>query len=366
MKFPPIRARRVALAIVVTIGTSVNAQTYQPPFHPDQLKGPPAGIPNEVLVLGTTHLSGLKTFQPEMLSPLLKRLEAWRPTAITTENLSGMQCDEMRRLPSRYASTISDYCVDTKPAQAATGLDVPAATAEAERLLAAWPPAPAPSARLHLAAVFLAGGEPASALVQWLRLPEAERHAGDGLDATLVARLNELKGKHNETYSLAAPLAARLGLERVWGIDYHTADTADPTDPAEAKAASDAISRAWDNAYLKARNADDTRLEAGLAQPDGLLAMYRANNAPTEPMRIFRSDFGAALVEPSRQGYGRGLCRLLGDAQPAHVSNIREVIGHTTGTRLLAIVGAAHKGYFEAYLNEMHDVRLVDAEPVLK
>lgn len=27
--------------------------TYRPSFHPDQLKGPPAGRPNEVLVLGT-------------------------------------------------------------------------------------------------------------------------------------------------------------------------------------------------------------------------------------------------------------------------------------------------------------------------
>ena len=48
------------------------------------------------------------------------------------------------------------------------------------------------------------------------------------------------------------------------------------------------------------------------------------------------------------------------------VSNIREVIGRAPGTRLLAIVGSAHKGYFEAYLNEMHDVRLVDASAILK
>mgnify|MGYP000346553624 CR=1 FL=1 len=39
--------------------------------------------------------------------------------------------------------------------------------------------------------VFLAAGEPTSALVQWLRLAPAERREGEGLDATLVAQLND-------------------------------------------------------------------------------------------------------------------------------------------------------------------------------
>jgi hypothetical protein len=34
--------------------------------------------------------------------------------------------------------------------------------------------------------------------------------------------------------------------------------------------------------------------------------------------------------------------------------------------RMLAIVGAAHKGYYEAYLDQMHDVRLVDPQVVLR
>ncbi|WP_454882956.1 DUF5694 domain-containing protein [Sphingomonas oryzagri] len=172
-----------------------------------------------------------------------------------------------------------------------------------------------------------------------------------------------MKDKHDEIYSLAAPLAARPGLERVWSIDDHTADTADPT---EAKAASDAISCAWDNPALHARQADDMRLEARLAKPDGLLAMYRAYDAPTEPMRTFQSDFAAALVEPSQHGFGRGYVAYWETRNLRMVSNIREVIGRIPGTRLLAIVGSAHKGYFEAYLNEMHDVRRVDANTVLR
>ncbi|MEA1652536.1 DUF5694 domain-containing protein [Nitrospirillum sp. BR 11164] len=367
------RIRRSSIGLVLVLGGLVaagvlpakaDASDYHPAFQPDRLKGPPPGKANEVLVLGTPHLSGFKDDpRPDMLEPLLTRLAAWHPTAIATESLSGLQCDSLRRYPARYASTVQDYCPDTTAAAQATGLDVPAATAEAERLLAAWPAMPTPADRRHLAAVFLAAGEPASALVQWLRLEPAERREGDGLTAELAAKLDTLKNRRNETYLVAAPLAARLGLERVWSVDDHTADTPDPVDP-DAYAA--AITKAWDNPASKARKAEDQRLEADLPKPDGLLTMYRAYNAPTAPLVTYRSDFGAALMEPSPQAFGRGYVGYWETRNLRMVANIRDVLGQHPGTRLLAIVGASHKGYYEAYLNQMHDVHLVDSSAVLR
>lgn len=340
-------------------------QDYHPSFHPDRLKGPPPGKANEVLVLGTAHLSGLpKSFRPEMVAPLIKRLAAWRPTAIATEDLSGLQCDNLRRYLFRYASTVKDYCPDPSAAGRAVGMDVPAANAEAERLLAAWPAAPAPAQRRRLAAVFLAAGERASALVQWLRLPEDERHAGDSLDDDAVAALEKLKVRQNETTLIAAPLAAQLGLERVWGVDDHSADS--EVNPSDEAAWDAAISRAWDNPASHARRAQDDRLHAGLTRPDGLLEIYRAYNAPGAAMMVYQSDFGAALMEPSPQGFGRSYVAYWETRNLRMVSNIRDVLGRSPGTRLLAIVGASHKGYYEAYLDQMHDVRLVDAEAVLR
>ncbi len=354
-------------AAAILLATSAQAQDYQPAFHPETLKGPPHGAANEVLVLGTAHLSGLpKSFDPATLKPLLDRLAAWHPTAITTEDLSGLQCDTLRRYPSRYADTVKMYCADPALADAALGLDVPAANAEAERLLANWPAAPTPAQRRHLAAVFLAAGERGSALVQWLRLPPGEQHAGDGLTDALVDALNTQKVRHNETDLISAPLAARLGLERVWSVDDHSADTPDPTDPVEAKAGNDAIAHAWDNPATHARQAQDAQLTVNLAQPDGVLALYRAYNAPDAAMVAYQSDFGAAFVEPSPQGFGRQYLGYWETRNLRMVSNIRDVLGQHPGTRLLAIVGNSHKGYFEAYLNEMHDVRLVDAMSVLR
>lgn len=340
------------------------SQDYRPSFHPEALKGPPAGKLNEVLVLGTPHLSGLPdSFKPALLAPLLTRLAAWRPTEIATEDLSGLQCDSLRRYPTRYAVTVKDYCPDPSLAGLAIGLDVPAANAEAERLLAAWPTDPTPAQRRHLAAIFLAAGEPGSALVQWLRLAPSDRLASDGLTPDLVAKLEKAKGRGNETNLIAAVLAAQLGLERLWSVDDHSADNPGPADQ-EAYAA--AIQRAWDNPATTKRRAEEERLSAGLAEPDGLMAMYRAYNDPTEPMLAYQSDFGAAFVETSPQGFGRSYLAYWETRNLRMVANIRDVIGRRPGGRLLAIVGASHKGYYEAYLDKMHDVRLVDTSKLLR
>lgn len=373
--FRTVRVLVAGVGALAMLAGAAQAQTqardYRPTFHPETLKGPPAGRPNEVLVLGTAHLSGLpKTFDMALLAPLVDRLAAWKPTGIATEDLSGVQCDALRRYPARYAETVKTYCYDPGKAGQAIGLDVPAANAEAERLLAAWPTQPTAAQRRHLAAVFMAAGERNSALVQWLRLPDAERRAGDGLNDELAAYLESFKVRRNESTLIAAVLAARLGHERLWSVDDHSADTPDSSDPAEAKAKAKAfetaIRAAWDNPVSRARRAESQRLEADLDKPDGVLNLYRAYNSANAQLMAFKGDFGAAFVEPSPQGFGR---RYLGYWETRNlrmVGNIRDVLGQHPGMRMLAIVGASHKGYYEAYLNQMHDVRLVSSDAVLR
>lgn len=359
-----------ALALTVAAGPALaqsKTQDYRPTFHPEILKGPPAGKLNEVLVLGTPHLSGLpKTFDMDLLAPLIDRLAAWKPTAIATEDLSGLQCHAMRGNLVRYAATVKSYCYDPGKAGEAIGLDVPAANAEAERLLAAWPAQPTAAQRRRLAAVFIAAGERNSALVQWLRLPEAERHAGDGLNEEQAAFLEALRTRRNESTLIAAVLAARLGLERLWSVDDHTADTPDSTDPAEQKAFEAAITGAWNNPFSRARRIQDEALKAKLDKPDGVLNLYRAYNSADAQMAAYKGDFGATFVEPSPQGFGRQYLGYWETRNLRMVSNIREVLGQRPGMRMLAIVGASHKGYYEAYLNQMHDVRLVGADAALR
>jgi hypothetical protein len=360
--------QRVTGLLVATLlcAASAGAQESAGSFDPSQLKGPAKGTPNEVIVLGTAHLRYLPAksgFQPASLKLLNERLIAWKPRIIAIEARSGPQCAFMRQYPQRYKDTVERYCAwDPAPARAATGLDVPAATAEIDRLLASWPLAPTALQRRHLAAVFLAGGEPDSALVQWLRLPDAERHPGDGLDATLVAALDKLRDRRDETTLIAAPLAASLGLERVVAMDDHTADAPD----ADPKASGEAIAKAWDNPASARRKQADKDFEGRLGEPDGVMALYRAMNDPSQARLIYASDFGAALEEGSPQQFGRGYVGYWETRNLRMASNIREAIGNLPGSRTLVIVGASHKWYLEAYLNQMHDVRIVSSDQVLR
>ena len=130
--------RITALLLSMTLCGSAAAQAYQPDFNASAFKGPASGPANEVLVLGSPHLSQLpKTFQAASLTLLNERLAAWKPQAIAIEAVSGPQCDFMRRYPARYKDSIDTYCRDTASARLATGLDVAAATEAAEALRAA-------------------------------------------------------------------------------------------------------------------------------------------------------------------------------------------------------------------------------------
>ena len=357
------RLSKFLATIASVAGVSVAAaQTYRP-FDTSRLKGPRSGPQNQLLVLGSTHLSGMPaTFRPEQLDPVLDKLAAWRPQAIAIEAVSGSQCDFMRRYPDRYKDSVESYCWDPAPAAKATGLDVPSATAAWSRLLATWPAAPSPADRRRLAALFLAGGESACALVQWLRLPENERHAGEGLDAALVTRLERLRTRNDESLLIAAALAARLGLERVYAMDDHTADA--PV--ADEKGYEAAISKAWDNPATAKRKATDAELTAKLGQPGAMLAMYRAFNQADQAKLTFASDFGAALEEPSAGRFGRGYVGYWETRNLRMASNIRDMFAVRPGIRGLVVVGASHKPYLERYLDQMHDMTVIDAEGVLR
>lgn len=356
----------LALLSAFVSATVFAAQAEAPAFNPSQLKRTGSAKPNEVLVLGTPHFSTLPAgFQARYLQTLISRLQAWQPGIITIEALSGTQCDYMRRYSARYADAVKSYCWDTTAAHKATGLDVPEATAEMARLLAAWPAAPSVDQRRSLAAVFLAAGEPVSALVQWLKLPAAERRAGNGLNQILTEKLQGLAEKRNENTLLAAPLAVRLGLERVYAIDDHTADSVS-ADEADNKAAGDIMQRLWDNPATASRLKQDQALESRLDSEEGVLNMYRVLNRPDQAMLVYRSDFGAALKDQSARQYGRTYVAYWETRNLRMVSNIREILDPLPGQRVLSIVGASHKGYVEAYLHMMHDVKIKSVAAVLR
>jgi hypothetical protein len=124
--------------------------------------------------------------------------------------------------------------------------------------------------------------------------------------------------------------------------------------------------KAWDNPATRQRQVQDQALQAAATDDAGVLAMYRAYNAPGAARLAFESDFGAAMNEPSLQHFGRGYLAYWETRNLRMAANIRAALETRAGSRMLVIVGASHKGYLEAYLHLMHDVRIADTAPLLK
>ncbi|WP_395681418.1 DUF5694 domain-containing protein [Dokdonella sp.] len=322
-----------------------------------------SGPRSQVLVLGSVHLSQMKeTVKPESLEPLLARLAAFKPDIITIENLSGEGCDLLARHPAIYPpQDVSPYCRDTAAAKAATGLDVPAAIAAAAKLLADWPGQPSAAQRRHLAALFLAANDASSAVVQWLQLPQAEQRTGDGLDDALVAELRKRATGSNESDQVAARLAARLGLQRVYPIDDHTGDS---IVIADENAYGEAIQAAWSSGRAKAAPMRE-HVEA-LKKGGDMLALYRYINQPDVMQLAIESDFGAALRDPSPQHYGRHYVAGWETRNLRMVSNIRAAFRQRPGARVLVVVGSSHKPWFDSLLGQMQGVEIVDVQKALR
>lgn len=358
-----------ALLVIVAATPALGiAQTPSgtPAFDPRSLRGTQEGPITEVLTLGSTHLSELekKPTAAEM-DALLDKLEAFRPAIITHEGLSGEQCDQVERYKARYAGIHDDYCFGTAEAEKSTGLTVPQALAEIDTTLKTWPANPSASQRRKLASLFLAANDRLSALVQWLQVPIAERTLGDGIDQPLFDILKRTEDWPNESVSIGVALAVRLGLERVYAVDDHTADsiqTAAGTEFAQAL-----------QAHWSANGAETvpaiTRYYAAqqaAAQTGDYLSFYRVINDP-ETQRVFiEFDYGRALKLKGDALHGRRYVAWWEARNLRMVANIREAFGNAPGARVLNIVGASHKAYYDAYLDQMSDVQIVDALAVLE
>jgi hypothetical protein len=357
-----VRHLLFALLLLAADGSGAAAPAA-PAFDPTAWKGRHAGPSTDILTLGSPHLSTLPApVDAALVAALLDRLAAWRPDTITVEGVAGEECETLQRYAGTYPDSFGAWCRDPAVAQRAIGEDLPTAAAEIHRTLRAWPAAPAPAARRHLAALFLAAGEAPSAVVQWRRLPEAERHAGDGVVADTLPLLERVGAKPNETYDIGVALAVRLGLERVYLVDDHTADGALPD---EGKAFEDAIAAAWRIAPSRAL-ARERALEQRLRTGADLLALFRFMNQPDTLRQNIRADFGAALGQASDGLFGRRYVAAWEVRNLRMVANIRAAIAARPGARVLNVVGSTHKPYYDSLFGWMPDVRVIDADSILR
>lgn len=351
------------LLILWLFAASLPAAAQTPAIQTSSWKHRLNGPPTQVLTLGSPHLSELPVkLSSDMLTPLLDKLARFAPQVITYEGLSGEQCDLLRRHAATYPQMFDTYCVDPAAAATSTGLSLAAAMAEADALLAKWPAQPSFGQRRRLAAVFLAAGDHPSAQVQWEQLPPSERRAADGIDEALLKVLTRTGARHNEVFDIVVALAVRLGLQRVYAVDDHTADSV------QAQAGpgfEEAIQQHWKTIKLPRIDSLKAR-EKALKTPADVLDLYRVYNQPATLRAFVEADFRDALKEPSTQRFGRQYVAWFEVRNLRMVAQVRAAAGNLPGGRVLNVVGASHKPFYDLYLQPMSDLVVVDVDTVLR
>ena len=315
--------------------------------------------PTQIMVLGTSHLSGYKDkLTLDDLEPLMKRLESYAPDIITIEGSSGMTCQRVRAYPLEHQGY---GCFDGEPYRDESNLSVAEGSFQARTMLLDWPDEPTDAQRRKLAAAFLASEEIVSALVQWFRLDAQDRVEGDGLGPASVAALKDYAQSLNENISVAARLAARRGLEQVYYADdhgsYYYAE-------GEREAYAARLNELWpqeDDPCRVRYAATDAKFTG-----DDILDGYRFVNTQDYGLKQMDCDWKRTMNDAEPEQYGRRYTLGWQARNLRMVSMIITAATNEPGGKVLSIVGASHKPYFEAYLDQMHDIEVVSTDEVLR
>lgn len=350
-------------------GLSASISAAAQDFDPRNWQKRFLGEPTRVLVLASPHLSGApEDFDPAVLDPILDRLAHFSPEIIAVEALSGKSIDALWRYRGIYPEVATNYGGLTmtlaSSVRAGLQLDTPEAEMELRRTLSAWPKQPTPANRRRLAALFVAAGDPNSALVQWWRLEPSERRAEDGVSKYMVEQMLAFDTRRNENHMIGAKLAVRLGIDRVYPIDDHASDDLIIDRQSDLIAF---FGQPWFEALLANPKFAPLRHAAkALGTADEALATYRMLNSQEAGKLDADMQWLSLITRPSPNQIGRARLAEWETRNLRQVANIRAVIAQQPGARVLVITGAAHKPWFDAYLGMMSDIELVDASKILE
>ncbi len=340
----------------------------QKSFDPASAK-PTLGIPpTKVMVFGVWHLdAAADSFKVAWLEPVLCRLRSYKPDVILTEAMPGEQVMGLDAYAA-YHGKAGQYGGPTlemaKTAQTQLQLTAAQALVRADSLAAKGNLTPAQ--RRQLAVWFVAAAEPFSATVQWLRLPPAERIAQDGVSASLAKRLNRFIGLRSELTSMAARLAADLGLERLYGAGDHASDVVQPADAdmAAAVAAEPGLNDLFNHRTAAFASVPEDTMK--LRSADQVMPVFKWKNSA----RFGALDADAqwfSMLRSTKMGRAGRQRVAAWEAQNLQMAvAIREATAPIAGGRALLIVGAAHKPFIEAYLRSFTDVEIVSVPALLE
>ncbi len=317
------------------------------------------GERTQVMVLGSPHLGQLgETLVPSALDSLLDVLATYRPTVIAVEQMPPALIAAMEGPDGPYGDVMQQlvgaYREHGARIREQLGLTRGEAAARAEQLLAE------DGDRGELILVLMAAYDYLSAALQWSYLPRETRAAQAGIPGELAAYLDGLLSRNNELFSVGLRLAATLGLQRMRYIDDHQ-----DKDELYDAVMNDELLAGFETGGIFDRLSDDgmrrdfqRRLEQGARAGDLLPAYVYMNSAKYQRDDV-ADQWGLFLRSKLPSRADRSRLALWEVRNLNMVSHIRRASVLDPGGRILVIVGAAHKPFFDAYLHQMSDMRVV-------
>lgn len=367
-----MRSLFLAAAVALAIVTPAAAQNR--PLDPRDYQSRHAGEPTQILVIGSPHLSGAPpTFDPAVLEPLLERLAAFQPDAIAIEAMPGRTIAMLWDYRASYPEVATTYAsrAMTLSALARPGVNMDMAEADAaiRQAMRERTDNPSPAQRRRMAALFAAAGDIASAIAQWWQLDASERVPDESVPAALAEQFNtyETPVRRNENYLIAARLAGRLGLARIYPMDDQSAEVG-PEYPGNFEADMNAFTNEpWFEALMNSPGFTPLREAPNhLTSPEEALATYRMLNSSAAGRADADGQWLSLINRESPNAAGRARVAAWEARNLRMAANIREVAAQFPGGRVLVLTGSAHKAWLDAYLRMMSDVEVVDASRVLR
>jgi hypothetical protein len=329
-----------------------------------------------ITVVGTPHLTGPDVPPTaEQFAHTIEKLSAFEPTQVCVERMSGERIQALAADPKRNGITFQpemhgrNIATNILPAgiEMQMMLEISPADArdEAQELVNRWDQLDLED-QIRAIALQIAGYEFHSAVLNWSYLNESEKEkAGELLSSNIFDALDTMQISVHEVYSLAIPLARKMGLHELCTAD----SLEDETRGMQTAMKHDGMA-ILDNPDVEART--DELLEwfrqAWLPEPGpgGLTATLRLYNSEEfaeldrnlqwETLRMFDNEAGA---------FSRRL--MYWHARTAVISaELFRALARGPEERVLFIVGSAHRAFTEADLRAQPWVEVIPAEQLLK
>jgi hypothetical protein len=323
------------------------------------------GFQSQVLVLGTLHLSGQGgRLEPGHLASLLDLLERFEPTRIAVESLTANEVALLAELEAEdpAAAQVLDMFARApltagRTMQGELGVDRAAADRLARAALEYGGSSLTEGQRLALVGWFLAAYELNSAVLQWSYLSPERRGHYQTLPAEIRDLLDRRLESANEVVTLAAALARRLGLQRLYSVDsqYDGVRTLSATPEAlEALFSDPGRSELRDREWAaRADSVKDAEFGAG-----DLLPLYRWMNSQ-EYQRGDLTQWSWLFEGRHPDGLDRFRYAMWELRNIRQATHIMDVAASGRPERVLVVVGASHKAHLDRLLGAHLSVRTV-------